>query len=58
MIRRFAVVALAAGGICLAMPAGAEEVGIGVGRAQQQPRCGPALPFHVNGAAKQPGCRP
>jgi len=31
MIRRFATVTLAAAGICLALPAGADQVGIGVG---------------------------
>jgi hypothetical protein len=30
MIKRFAIVAIAAAGICVAMPAGAEEIGIGV----------------------------
>lgn len=31
MIKRFAVMSLAAAGICLAMPAGAQQVGVGVG---------------------------
>ena len=31
MIKRFAVIAVAAVGICVAMPAGAQEVGVGVG---------------------------
>ena len=31
MIKRFAVVSLAAEGICLAMPASAQQVGVGVG---------------------------
>jgi hypothetical protein len=31
MIRRLAILAVAAGGICVAMPAGAEEIGVGVG---------------------------
>jgi len=31
MIRRLAIMAVAAAGICSAMPAGAEEIGVGVG---------------------------
>ncbi len=31
MIKRFAVVSFAAAGICLAMPASAQQVGVGIG---------------------------
>ena len=31
MMRRLVVIAVAAAGICVAMPAGAEEIGVGVG---------------------------